>query len=439
MKTCDECHKATEKFVRRYKEKKFCRNCYQLYFRRSTCSRCGEIARLPIFEKNPICQKCEKTKPCIRCGRLEQPLGKLTKYGLVCKSCYYYFRPNRGCNTPHKPSNMGTCKRCHRYRKLNETLCNKCLYNADIPCPKCNLPMPAGRGNICEPCYWNRLFHQRLVLNSLMLESSHLQSEWLNFGLWLQRRRGSAHASRLVNRYILFFYEISSKWKTIPDYKALLDEFGVEKLRRNQNIIKWLASIGKIQVNEKLKLDTAEHRRIQTHLERVAAQPLHLLWLTEYHHYLMMKYQLKKITLHSIRLALCPASYFLIGSSSPPTQVDLEYYLRKHRGQYSAISGFITFINKRFQLEFILPLLPKQKTNKRDKLLEKKLINIHLQQENTKIDEKGWIRYGLEYFHLIPTAICTEITLKQVRINSDLSYNVMINKKSYWLPAIRST
>lgn len=296
--------------------------------------------------------------------------------------------------------------------------------------------MPAGRGNICEQCYWDKLLHQKILLNSTMLEGSYLQQYWFDFGFWLNRKRGSGPASTLVNRYILFFYEIASKWKKLPDYKELLNEFGVAKLRKFQNVIRWLEYANKIEVHEQLKLDTAEQKRIQTHLDRVAHQPTHSHWIKAYHQHLVMKYPPNKINLRSIRLALCPASYFLIDSSPIPTQLELEHYLHKHRGQYSAISGFITFINKSFQLSLTLPSLSQRKIRPRTKLLEKKLINIYLQKEHTKNDEKKWIKCGLEYFHSVPTATCSKIKQNQITISSDSSYTVLINKTDYWLPPI---
>lgn len=438
MKTCDECLKLTKSLVKRHKEKRYCRSCYQLYFRCSQCNHCRIIARLPTFEKKPICRTCEKAQPCIRCNRKGQPLGKLTKYGLVCKSCYHYFKASSQSVLPNSPINLGTCKRCHRHRKLEQSICHKCNNSPDIPCPICNKQMPAGRGNICWSCYWEDLFTKRVHFNATALEGSQIQSDWIEFCHWIQDRRGAPQGAILLSKYLPIFIEISSRWATIPEYHLLLIEFGTQKLRKYQNVILWLESIGKVSIDKQLKLDHSEYRRINAHLESLKGTPTHYFWIKSYHKHLMKKYQLHKIQLRSVRLALCPVSRFLRESNPRPTQTDLIKYLKNNKGQRCALSGFIAFANKHFQLNLNIPKKNSRKPNSRSRFLEKKLINTYQNKTISQSDEYDWIVYGLEYFHLLPKSLGLKVTKEQIIKNHDNSYTVLINEKHYWIPAIKS-
>lgn len=437
MKICDECLKPTQSLVKRHKEKKYCRSCYQLYFRAAPCTQCGTVARLPIFEEKPICLACKKNQPCIRCSRQNQPIGKLTRYGLVCKSCYRYFSPPKMKSLKKNHLNIGTCRRCHRHRKLEKFICHKCNNTPDILCPVCKKLMPAGRGNICWSCYWENLFIQRANFNAASLEGTHMQNHWLEFCHWLQKRRGSPQGSILLTKYLPIFIEMSSKWATIPEYHILLMEFGTQKLRKYQNVILWLESIGKATINKQLKLDHSEYRRIKHHLEYLKDIPTHYFWIKSYHRHLMKKYQLNKIQLRSVRLALCPVSHFLRESNTRPTQTDLIKYLKNNKGQRCALSGFIAFANKHFQLRLDIPKKSSKNPNSRSKFLEKKLVNTYQSKDVSQSDEYDWIIYGLEYFHLLPKSLGLKVTNGQIKKNHDNSYTILINEKHYWIPAIK--
>ncbi len=63
----------------------------------------------------------------------------------------------------------GTCSACRRHRLLvvapnGDALCKACNEQGEIACPSCGNPMPAGRGDACEPCYWTRTCRKRITI-----------------------------------------------------------------------------------------------------------------------------------------------------------------------------------------------------------------------------------------------------------------------------------
>lgn len=435
MKTCDGCNKPVQIIVRRHKELLYCRSCYTLYFRSTRCFKCGKIARLPTFEKKPICRACEKMKPCVRCGVEGKKLGKLTKYGVVCKSCYKYFvKPKKGILSSNN-DNFGTCSRCHRHRKLTNKVCKKCLFNEDVLCIECGKKIPAGRGKACEECYWKKLLDKKVHLSAAMFEGSSLQNDWISFGHWLQKRRGAERAAVLINRYASFFYEMYRHWKRVPSYPELLEVFGAGELRKVLNVIRWLDESNRILLDKDLQEKSSEENRIKKYFQSLEKSPEAYRVLHRYHLYLLSKLHSDSITIRTLRLSLYPASDLLKKSKLPITQYCLERYLRQHQGQRSSISGFITFVNREYGLALRIPWKTKTAHRRNLKKLEKEIVQLYC--ENTPDKEIKWIQLGLEYFHSIPRKLTNKVQPEDIIRNEDLSYQVIIYKAHYWLPPLK--
>ena len=93
--TCDDCGARNGRIARVYKGIRYCPTCYKRMFKRRMCTGCGNFARLPIRIPEAVCRTCERRKPCVRCGRISDSIGKLTPYGPACKPCAPYFREPR--------------------------------------------------------------------------------------------------------------------------------------------------------------------------------------------------------------------------------------------------------------------------------------------------------------------------------------------------------
>lgn len=272
--TCDICGRCVPVLTRRYRGEGYCSTCYARYFTKRPCPKCGKFARLPIDDPSAICRKCEAVMPCIRCGKSEYKIGKLTQYGPVCNACSVYFREPRICPRCGKESrklsralklgiteqvcpqcaglDRGTCSFCRRHRRLYESssgnmLCKDCLDRGTIRCPECGRPMPAGRKSRCESCYWQGVLNERVKLDRAGFCSEIMGNHFEAFGRWLGSHSGPHKASLAIHRHYMFFKEIESRWQAIPDYQTLLNGLGALHLRRHQLSMTWMEEYGFIR------------------------------------------------------------------------------------------------------------------------------------------------------------------------------------------------
>ena len=293
--------------------------------------------------------------------------------------------------------------------------------------------MPAGRGDYCESCYWEGLFHKRTDINAEMLNSSTLKTDWRHFCDWLQKRRGSAQSAILLSRYIQFFYEIDLRWDEIPSYEELLEEFEVDKLRRVRNVITWMSDNERLIIDSQLKHEIAEQRRIERYFDKLQEQTKKYL-LVNYYKALLARKNQGKLTLRSVRLALCPAYHLLSSTNMPITQMSLDHYLSEKRGQTASISGFVTFLRENYDLNLSIRNNKNTIKNRKIDKLEKELITLIKNTKRSKVMENAWIAYGLEYFHLVPKRTINQVRDSDITNNKDESYTIQIGKHSYWLP-----
>lgn len=115
--TCDECGRKVAKLTRVYRGHGYCATCYARVFKTRPCSKCHVLARLHKKEANAICRRCEHMQPCVRCGKFNRPVGKITPYGPVCNACAVHFREARPC-----PLCGRSCRRLSRLSRLGSDL-----------------------------------------------------------------------------------------------------------------------------------------------------------------------------------------------------------------------------------------------------------------------------------------------------------------------------
>ena len=132
----------------------------------------------------------------------------------------------------------------------------------------------------------------------------------------------------------------------------------------NLTVLRWLVDTDQIIVDEKLKDRLAEKSYIENALSVFAEIPKCLYM---YHKFLLDKQTKKSTVTRTIRLALTPAidictTYKVLGSETP-TQEQIERYLADKQGQYSNLYGFVTFLNREYELKLICKRPEKQGLN----------------------------------------------------------------------------
>lgn len=463
---CDECGREITNAHRVYKWRRYCATCYARVFKLRLCPRCGNLARLPKDDEKAVCRKCEKDKPCIRCGKPEYEVGKITPYGPVCNSCAPHFREPKPCGqcgslssrltrvkrigieVPVCPKcarqDHGTCQTCHRHRSLQESsdgrlLCGTCLEKGEVLCPKCGELMPAGNGKQCQKCYWKGLLEKRIEMDSAAFSVTQMATNFEAFGRWLGQETGEHKAAMTIHRYLPFFLEIERRWKTIPEYGKLLAHFGALRLRRVLLPMRWMEENGYVVPDTAAKEEDSERRRIAATLDKFPRESRERAILEGYHNVLMMEMKADNTTLRSIRLAMTPAAAFVLRAkemkSMPPDQKTLDAYMEKTPGQRAAVSGFVRYLRDVHGAKISLPRSDSKKAQRnRRKKLEAEMLVLMRTSNGSEEFRRQWLSVALAYFHGLPRKVGRRIQTEGIGVHEDGSVTVTWNGQKYWIP-----
>ncbi len=463
---CDECGRTNRKITRVHRGERYCDVCYARLFKRRICRKCGNFARLPDFDADAVCVKCEVAGPCVRCGRTKYRTGLRTPYGPACSGCARYFKtlePCGACGTLSRwlsrrrdfdsdlrlcprcaRADHGTCGACRRHRPLTPTddggkLCRACATRGEIPCPECGRPMPAGCGKQCEDCYWSRVAASRTDMNAAGVASPAMGRRIRGFGAWLIGEIGPHRAALKINRHLEFFQEIDKTWGDVPAYDALLQHFGAASLRRYPLAVRWMDATGLTVVDPVAREADSERRRIEATLERtqaISAEAGEIL--AGYHAALLSRAAAGECTIRSVRQALVPAAKLIEAAASagkaPPDQRTLEAFLRRSPGQHAALSGFVAHMRRIHGVNLTLPrrsVLQRQKA--RRTTLRPELMALMRETGEGGAPDRRWIGIALQYFHDLPASAGKNARGEDMRVDGD-GITVVVKDRSYWIP-----
>lgn len=463
---CDWCGNDPVDIKRRYKGEGYCANCYKVWFIKKPCSRCHEVSRLHKKENEPICLKCIRSQPCKRCGGDADFNGANTENGRVCQICWQgYFKKKKTCQEcgeekagisrytelPHndevckscyQKQTRKSCSACQRFRKVIETptglLCQKCHELGEIDCPCCGKSMPAGFGKRCWDCYWGDRLQREVETNLHLFKSDNIKTDYEDFINWFVERSDNQNVVLEHLKFTTFFKTCDELWHKIPSYKSLVREFKPEGLRHYLTALRWLIDTEQVVVDLKIKNEIAEKERIFNLFEKFEAVPESI---GSYYEFLNEKLNRKKTSLKSVRLALQPAIgiYIELGINrlQQPSQEQLNTYLRQKPGQLSAITGFISHLNRKYDTN-IQCNKPDPEVIRRDrrKKLEKEIIAINLIPNPTNKDYEKWIVISLEYFHELKVSKKTIATLNPDQDKHKVT--IKYDNQEYVIPSLEN-
>ncbi len=342
-----------------------------------------------------MCNACapwfRDPQKCPSCGRMSRHMSRVRRLGIeepVCPSC--------------QQADHAVCPACRRYRRLFEMddgkmLCRRCLEEGTGSCPACGDPMPAGRGNLCEACYWKGLLDKRVKICQAGL-GKLLAEEFKEFGAWFEGRRGAQAAALRVNKYLTFFQEMDAKWGHIPSYGDLLRRFHAEGLRRVRLVVSWMEESGRVKVDEKLREEDSEYLRIRRLKARIDASSAGGALWDGYRKNLMEHHRQGRTSLRSIRMALSSAAELVRRAGGhAPTQSSLDAYLQDKPGQKANITGFVNHVNNDGVANLVIQNSESMSRSER-KRLEQALISMMKHQEDTQGFRKMWICAAMRYF-----------------------------------------
>ena len=462
---CDECSRKQVEIARVYRGHRYCRTCYTREFKHRVCPGCGESARLPREFPKTVCRKCERSRPCVRCGRQMDRMGLRTPYGPACGPCAPYFRAENPCEACGIPSRRltrvarlghglrvcprcaradhGTCAWCKRPRRIaenerGERLCKRCREEGEIPCPSCGEPMPAGRGNQCERCYVEDLADQRTRFNRAAFRTPTMAGHFGEFGVWLKTTRGPEKAVQKVHRFLPFFLEVEREWGTIPEYGTLLEHFGAKKLRSVLLAMRWMEESGLVKPDSAVREADSDRRRIEATLDQFPEGSRAREILEDYHDTLEERVEAGRTNTRSVRLAIAPAAGLLkaaiqVGRMVPDQRV-LDGYLRKTPGQRAALSGFVTHLRDKLDTELTFPPLDRRAAERqRRRKLRAEMLELMRGGATGPSADRQWMATALAYFHDVPKKVADEAANKNAGPDRQ-GWNVRIGGKQYWIP-----
>lgn len=466
-KRCDSCANKNVEIKRRYKNETYCASCYQIWFIKKPCSKCGEIRRLHKKEEFSICSNCRMRQPCIRCGGSAFKDGANTEYGRVCQTCYQgYFKTKKKCfecnefkrgvssysKLPHTQNVCvacyqshfrKTCPLCHKYRELINTeqgkICKKCHYFGEIHCESCNELMPAGMGKRCDECYWSKRLLHEIRVNTYILSSETTKQAYTSFINWFATNKGNMTATLKHNNFINFFARCDKIWGKIPSYESLVQEFKPKGLRENLTVLRWLIETKQIIVNSEIKRQIAEQERITNLLTKFGDDIPTCIRL--YYEFLSQKLLNRKTSIKSVRSALQPAVGLCIEhqikGSNTPTQEHINSYLLVKHGQYNALYGFVTFLNKKYKLDLVCNKPSREDVRKLKKReLEQNMTELYNKPKPLPLTDKlKWLQLSMSYFHQVDIQLKTLKTLNIQPCDEDM-LKIIFNGKEYFLPRI---
>ena len=433
MKDCSQCGKSVRIYNRVFNGMGYCTACYNREFKHKPCAKCGEIYRLPHREKDVVCDKCQKNRPCLRCGKEHYSIGKLTQYGPVCNACAVYFREKKICSVCKKqsfgatrlgksgtgawfcPSCYGkarghaSCPKCGRHRMLQKTehgaMCKKCATEGHTNCTICHAEIPAGKGKKCDNCAWAERLAHRINLLKVSVRKGAVRDAFPVFALWLAQDVGNDKAAMTIERYAPFFRVAAQQWPTLPDFPTILSHFKPKGMRRYLKVKQWLEQLPNQKTDKTLAVNLAEQDRIKVLRGKLAGNPVAESLFDSYHDKLLSKYHAGKTSITSIRLAMQPVIGLMQGFNHFPIQEDIDAYLRKKPGQRAALTGFISYLRREYALDLHISKVTKKdqqrmKVAKRN-TLEKKVIAYIMRcyKDPDAFRLHDWLRLALPYFH----------------------------------------
>ena len=299
--------------------------------------------------------------------------------------------------------------------------------------------MPAGCGKRCWDCYWKQVTESRIELNAAGVVSPVLSQRLRDFGAWLIEERGPHKAALKINRYLDFFQEIDRQWNDIPGYEALLEHFGADGLRRYRLAMRWMKAAGLVVVDGVAREADSDRRRIAATLDRVKGCSTEAAdILLGYHAALCERVAVGKCTVRSVRLALSPAARLLEISAGaqilPPDQHMVDAFLRRSPGQQAAVSGFVTHLRRRYEIELAVPKRsPLQRQKARRAKLRPELLALMRDADQSEAPDRRWIEIALQYFHDLPGSAGKKVTDDDVTADG-AGITVAVNGQSYWIP-----
>lgn len=460
---CGVCERPMARATRVEAGVRYCPTCYSQSFRRLLCGGCGMFKRLLASQDDSRCQACVAAKPCIRCRRIDRPVGKITPQGPVCNSCYSYFVESCPCEVCNEPSrklsvlrtgdgdkracprclraNQRTCAFCRKHRLCQQIQdgrwqCKLCAEVGAIVCGNCFAPMAAGNGKRCQACYWTERCQRSAAQLVELLRSKRVRDAFAAFAAWLPTQGSAQRAAMRLTKHAEFFVMLDGCGDEAWTGEFMLKRFGTATLRRYEMPVRWLQLHYDVALLAQDKAREADSSRVRRSVEMMPAGTFARELLEAFEKELESRRDAGKLTERSMRLAFRPAVALLSvedpDGARAPGQAALERYLAATPGQRAAVSTFLGFLKSHRGVELRLPVRSSASVRK---VLEKQIAALMASAGDAARIAQRWAPLALRYFHHLSATdaktICKESTSNPGAGGTVFTYR----GQNYWIPA----
>ena len=471
-KNCSFCNSVLTNWDYRYKEKHYCRSCYENSFVSKTCIVCNKNKKIHKDSKESICKFCEVTNlPCTRCGKTEFTVGKILKNGVVCNSCVKYYKEPKICSCCNKEklnvsnrmldnsnkrllctscynkflpicSSCGYRRKTHSYNKDNKSICKVCYEQGYKKCISCTSLIPAGYGNICRECSNLKTLNKKVNALSGAF-SSYFRDSFIDFSKWLLKKRGSPFTSLKIQHYYKYFFmldELALSLKKVPNYEEIVSKFTILETRKYLLVTTFLDEQNIVNINLKVKEEFANLDMIDRYLARFSKGSKSRNLINDYYKYLLEKLEQNKTTIRSIRLSLTPAVKFLEYCNNfkdkTPSNYILEGYLSLYCGQKATITGFINFLKNEKEIDISIQEINtlKFKSVKTSRtILKQRLLDLMRLPNIPKNKEQLYYKTLIGYLHNIEIPLNIFIDKNEFKKDKNNNKYLLLNKQKIFI------
>lgn len=463
---CGICERPTTKFTRVEAGVRYCPTCYARSFKRLKCGGCGMFKRLLASKEDAQCQACFSAKPCVRCGCVGRPLGKVTPQGPVCNVCYRHFADLRPCEICGQESRVlsslttgegekkacprcqrsshRTCVSCRKHRPCEPTQdgkwqCRLCKEVGETHCTTCSSPMAAGNGKRCEECYWAQRCERSASQLLELLRTSRVRDAFTEFCKWLPTQGSAKRAAMKLTKHVELFEMLDGMGDEPWTGEILLKQFGPATLRRYELPVRWMQSQAGVVVDTQDKVREADARRVRHAMEGVPTGSVARALLEAYEQELSRRCAAGRLTERSKRLAFRPALALLLMEDPlgrrAPTQAALERYMAETPGQRASVSPFLKFLESSQGIELRLPTKPSGNSAVVLKSLEARIASLMAPPIDVDRIAKHWAPLALRYFHRLSAAEAKSVCLESTTRSSGGGKVLTYRGQDFWIPA----
>ena len=340
-------------------------------------------------------------------------------------------------------SSCGYRRRPYSYTLQKKALCKICSIEVTRICKECKKSFPAGRGTICSDCIFQKSLNKK-VSKIISCLSPYTSIYFVEFTVWLSKRRGVNFTSVYIEKYQEYFFQIDTlcqKTNKFPTYEELLNTYSFATSKSYFLIHTFLAHKNLIKIDKRTQEKYANLNLIDKLLNTSFTTNNFHHFIKNYHKQLQSKLQLNSITYLTMRLSLSSAVKYLqyceYFKDNEPSMYILEGYLWIYPGQRNSLTEFINFLKHQYSYDLSITNI-KQASLSRPRvshqILQRRLSKIIRNPPNKSLKIQNFYKVVLGYLHWIFIPNNVYLSCNNIKKNSKQDFYIQMCAQKFYLP-----